>query len=553
MHSHKLNSAPSRPSKRTHRNIRPKRHHRTLRLEPLENRRLLATLGMDIEFLLDTNGDDVPDTSTNGPVGIGQPFWVEVRVQDQRSPAVVPAPGVIALPLNISWTNDNVEFAGVLPVSGPNPDSDSVQLENPLVTGNFPLQRFVDIDLSNRRFNGLRGAALPAAGADELGQPIGRAGLEWFSRLKFRAIGSGEVCFTSELAGSMSFADAAVLEDSQPAQGCLRVSGSGSLSGFVYADVDKDAVRDVDAAGTPIELGLPKVEIELYQDGTFLQSDHTGPDGWYHFEDLAPGVYEIRQPTQPSCFIDGTETLGMILPSGESRGTAGNDRFTGIELRAGEAGIDYNFGELGLRASCVNKGMLLGSSNLRQATISDPLGVRTAVVRGTAQNDTVSVVMDTAAMRVTVNGGTPQTFPLTDGQMVSIDGLEGNDSIVLTGSSADESGHFQPGYFTVRNDVCYPEPSTGTRCDWNWGLEAVGFEDVTADAAAGQDLAVVRDSTGNDTLNAVGNQAAFGLTDRELEILAFERLRAISTRGGSDVANVIEPVDYDLELLGDWT
>ena len=59
------------------------------------------------------------------------------------------------------------------------------------------------------------------------------------------------------------------------------------------------------------------------------------------------------------------------------------------------------------------------------------------------------------------------------------DGAEGNDSIVLTGSSADESGHFQPGYFTVRTDVCYPEPSTATRCDWNWALEAVGFEEIS--------------------------------------------------------------------------
>ena len=76
---------------------------------------------------------------------------------------------------------------------------------------------------------------------------------------------------------------------------------------------------------------------------------------------------------------------------------------------------------------------------------------------------------------------------------------------------------------------------------------------MTADAAAGRDLAVVRDSTGNDTLNAEGNQAMFGLTDQELEILAFERVRAISTRGGSDVAEVVEPIDYELELLGDWT
>jgi len=73
------------------------------------------------------------------------------------------------------------------------------------------------------------------------------------------------------------------------------------------------------------------------------------------------------------------------------------------------------------------------------------------------------LTIDTAAIRVTVNGGTPQTFPVTEGQIVSIDGLEGSDSIVLTGSSARRVGHFQPGYFAYRNDVCYPEPSTDTR------------------------------------------------------------------------------------------
>ena len=524
-------------------------------VERLEQRQLLATLAMEIGFMLDTNGDDVPETPTSGPVAPGQRFWVEVRVEDQRPSAAPPTPGVIALPLDISWDSDIARFVGAPPVSDPNLPSLVVPPGNPLVNDKFTEQRFVDVDLGNRLFQALRGAALPAGG---LGEPIGREGPEWFSRLHFQALDEGVVCFSSVLAGSISFADAAMLDAAEPASNCLEirsVSPPASLSGFVYVDANKNGRRDVDAPSIENrEKGLPGVEIELYRDGVFVASDRTGPDGWYQFDNLPPGIYEIRQPNQPECFLDGTESLGIILPSGESRGVAGEDRFTGIELRDGEAGIDYNFGELGLRAACVHKGMLLGSTDLTQATIHGPLNLPSATIRGAAgsQADTFRVTVDTTAIRVTVNDGPPQTFPAANMQIVSIQARPGQDSVIVEGSSADELAHFQQDHFTYRNNVCLPVASTAERCEWTWALEVTGGRTVSVNAGAGRDLAVVRDSLGNDTLRAEGNRASIRLGDQDLELLAFARLRAFSTRGGNDTAAVMGPLPLDVELFGNW-
>ncbi len=559
-----------RPAKRRARRTRVNPCRRKLALEPLEGRQLLANLILGIQLWTDgggasgepIKGDLIEPVNGVYEVTKGSTFVIQILAEDDRTTGE--NRGIISLPLDLEWNTGGTEIIraadGVPPIFPASIPSDQFW-----VTTQFNRQRFVDSFDPAAGAEALRGGTIPALDGTE---PIGMRGQDppwgtkddWreFSRLRFSAEAVGTSDFGAVLAGSMSFADADPLENADPlpqAVAQIRVveQSRGSLSGFVYVDADKNGVRGVDASGAPIEAGLPKVEIELYRDGVFVQSDHTGPDGWYHFEDLQPGTYEIRQRAQPECFLDGTETLGIILPSGESRGTAGNDAFTGIALGDGEAGIDYNFGELGLKASCINKGMLLGSANLRQATVNDPLGVPSAVVRGTGQNDTIRVTIDTAAIRVTVNDGTPQTFPFPEVQVVTVDGLEGHDTLTVTGSSADEVGHVQPGSAVLRHDVCYPEPSTGTRCDWDWALEVLHAEDVAADTAAGRDLLVVRDSTGDDTLTAEGPRVAFGFTEQELEVLAMERVRAFSTRGGNDEVEVTEPLDYELEPLGDWT
>src|SRR5437868_10862469 len=78
--------------------------------EPLEPRLAPANLGLGIYLLADKGG--VPDTSAQlTQVTTGQPFWIEVIAEDKRSK---PAPGVISLPLNLSWDSSTLTLLSTL-------------------------------------------------------------------------------------------------------------------------------------------------------------------------------------------------------------------------------------------------------------------------------------------------------------------------------------------------------------------------------------------------------------------------------------------------------
>lgn len=111
-----------------------------------------------------------------------------------------------------------------------------------------------------------------------------------------------------------------------------------SVRGVVFHDRNDDGNRD--AAEDPIE----SVTIELAdQKGQVIETTQTDPSGRYSFEGLPAGHYTIVQ-TQPSGWLDGREQKGTV--GGQSTGTVGDDRFIDVELRQGQTGSGYNFGEL---------------------------------------------------------------------------------------------------------------------------------------------------------------------------------------------------------------
>jgi hypothetical protein len=271
----------------------------------------------------------------------------------------------------------------------------------------------------------------------------------------------------------------------------------------------------------------------------------TGPDGWYHFENLTPATYHIVEDSQDKLgqsFIDGQESLGKVYPadqqsSGEARGTAGQDEFTNLQLNAGVRGSDYNFGESGLR---LNKRMLLASSPPDEVIVAERMGVPAVAVAGTSGNDAIAVDIDDTGITI---AGEPAPFPLN--QIVYVDA--GGRSVTVTDrTTTNNLSHFQPGGVALRRD---------NNLALAWGLAVKNAENVTVIAnTVTTNLAVLRDSPGNDQLTAAGSTATLAwpggtLTGRATN---FDTVRAVSVAGGQDTIDDTAAHDFVLEWIGNW-
>ncbi len=112
----------------------------------------------------------------------------------------------------------------------------------------------------------------------------------------------------------------------------------GTISGRVHADTGPDCDFD-----NP-DILLEGMQIDLLDgDGNFIRYTTTDAGGEYHFTDLAPGTYQVREH-QPTQYYDG----------GERVGTVGGNAFdvlpqfsiiAGINLPAGIDAIQYDFCE----------------------------------------------------------------------------------------------------------------------------------------------------------------------------------------------------------------
>ena len=114
-----------------------------------------------------------------------------------------------------------------------------------------------------------------------------------------------------------------------------------SISGFVsLATPEGDCLDPTD----PNHTGVAGVDIQLFDlNGQLVASTQTNSDGFYSFENLAPGTYSIVE-VQPSGLLDGAESVGRV--DGNVVGLSPvNDRFVGVELRSGDSGSMYNFCE----------------------------------------------------------------------------------------------------------------------------------------------------------------------------------------------------------------
>lgn len=531
---------------------RPKLKRNTkLRCERLEDRLMFAELGIGVidSGSIDTNPNDRFIDLDVGKVG--DQFTLQVVVEDKTMRPT--SMGVIALPLAITWDATFLKL---------------VHPTNQIVTSAFPLQRnALEQPLGDLQ---VRGAALPDAG---LGSAIGATGEETFATLQFEITGvpqSGETPITFELAGAMSFRDASpldlpvgngsntvnVMNTNLQVQTTLRFMAPPddtpiSISGFVFADTNMDGQQ------ATTEMGLPNVQVELRQSAspqTIVQTAITGPDGWYHFEDLDPGTYDIVE-VQPANFVDASISPGLVFPSGVAqpdsslRGTTdGLNAFRNIDLTNRGTAVDFNFGDnvIATKRNFVTSTDAWELSCLR-------LGLNCVTVRGTSGDDSIDFTPDTDVVRVTVNNGSPQEFRRDTVDIVKIDAAAGVDVVTLNGSSLDDTAHILPNSCSIQ---------TGTYATQGYAVLAVNSEQTTVDGRLGTDRVVLRDSEVDDVLTTTDVPFIGPVTELEMALnlkrlaraVAFERTRAVSVPhpgiNDNDVATVSNNLVVD--LVGKW-
>ncbi len=540
--------------------LRPSR--RLLCCESLEDRRLMANLSLGVQ-LWTVGANDVPATKIvanpanplSFKVANGTAFFVQVLADDTVGlDANRSSQGIVSLPLDLTWqpaTAGRIEYTGVIP-----------SLFNQRIASNNPIltQRFAQVRFVNDFFAGSdsvpAGKAVQLRGAT-LGDGIGKAcspsqqynTCNEFSLMKFQAKSPGTATFNAKLNGSMAFADGVQLDNLPEITATIEITEADSnLSGFVFADANQDSQRTLAASGAPLEIGLPNVTISLFLVGatTATATTSTGPDGWYHFEKIQPGVYRIVE-SQPAGFRSTGNALGRILPTNLASGIAGIDQFDNISIAAGEQGVNYNFGEV-LLASSINKRVLLGSTPIMDVLVAQRLGVASTAILGTDGNDAIAINNTGNAIQVTVNSGPMQSFNVASIKSLVLDAGAGEDTVTVSGSTNSELGHFQPTYLALsREDLPLVSPL-------GYGLVAKNAEHVVFSSNSNQaDLAVFEDSTGSDVAAINGSNASVAWANNlaTSQSQSFSKVRLIKTQGGSDSVNE-QAHDFVLERLGNW-
>jgi len=112
------------------------------------------------------------------------------------------------------------------------------------------------------------------------------------------------------------------------------------LSGHVYHDANNDGVRDAGEVGIA---GATVRVIRVLPNGTTAEpiTVTTAADGSWMAVNLIPGDWQVVEIT-PQGYLDGLDAAGTAGGTAQNPG----DSITGIRLESGQAGENYDFGEI---------------------------------------------------------------------------------------------------------------------------------------------------------------------------------------------------------------
>jgi protocatechuate 3,4-dioxygenase beta subunit len=112
------------------------------------------------------------------------------------------------------------------------------------------------------------------------------------------------------------------------------------ISGHVYHDANETGVFD--AGDNPL---ANQTVMVINSVGVVVGSMQTDANGFYEFCGLPPDTYTVME-VQPAGYLDSADNVGTV--SGVTTGVANSpiDKITGVVLKQGQKGINYDFGEL---------------------------------------------------------------------------------------------------------------------------------------------------------------------------------------------------------------
>ena len=162
--------------------------------------------------------------------------------------------------------------------------------------------------------------------------------------------------------------------------------GLGSLAGTVYHDLNNDGIiqgneprlagvantlTGVDVFGNPV--------LDPATNAPYTTT--TDANGNYLFATVIPGTYTITE-AQPAAYNDGIDTSGTL-----GGNTTTNDALSGIVVGPSQAGVNYNFGELGT----VLSGIVFRDSDRDGALDAGEVGIATVTLQLFAADGTTPI------------------------------------------------------------------------------------------------------------------------------------------------------------------
>jgi uncharacterized repeat protein (TIGR01451 family) len=430
---------------------------RRLTLEPLEDRKLLALIGVVPQFPL--IGYDFSGQVNYESASQTLAFNIDATPLQFKESATSPARTVMVDPA--TGTRDfqvhiQVDNAGNLIGGVDGPDM--------FVTGAIDLDGDSVVDVSGTLLTGeisqfgYYNSTTPTDKYDFRFTPTGGALQSYF-------IGK-DIAVTANSEGS-SFNGSFDTNFSGGAKGNIGTVAPwlSSLSGNVYLDSNNNGLFESGAG----ETGIPNATVTLTGtnvDGVAVNASvQTDANGAYSFTNLRPGTYSIGE-TQPAGYLDGLDTIGT------PGGLAENDVFSNVVLSAGVNGSDNNFGELPLLpgiqlikltngADNVNANLPAGSTvnwtynvtntgnaALSIVTLSDDAGVTPVYSSGDNGNDILDVGESWSYTGSAL--AIPGQYNNTGTVMATATDATGTVSITVSSSESDSYFGINPGIQIVK-------------------------------------------------------------------------------------------------------